>query len=86
MNVPRLLKAPDDAALSAVITNGVPGGAMPGTRMTPEENRQLAAYVRTLSGQARKDAVSARTDTMSNPPPQTQTVREPVKPADSAQQ
>ena len=48
LNVPRLLKAPDDAALSAVITNGVPGGAMPGTRMTPEENRQLVAYVRKL--------------------------------------
>lgn len=46
LNVPRLLKAPDDAALSAVITNGVPGGAMPGTRMTPEENRRLVAYVR----------------------------------------
>jgi cytochrome c oxidase cbb3-type subunit III len=48
LNVPRLLKAPDDAALSAVITNGIPGGAMPGTRMTPEENRQLVAYVRNL--------------------------------------
>jgi len=48
LNVPRLLKAPDDAALSAVITSGVPGGAMPGTRMTPEENRQLVAYVRNL--------------------------------------
>jgi putative heme-binding domain-containing protein len=48
LNVPRLLKAPDDAALSAVITNGVPGGAMPGTRMTPEENRRLVAYVRDL--------------------------------------
>jgi cytochrome c oxidase cbb3-type subunit 3 len=30
--------------------------------------------------------VSARTDTMSNTPPQTETVREPIKPADSAQQ
>lgn len=48
LNVPRLLKAPDDAALSAVITNGVPGGAMPGTRMTPDENRQLVAFVRSL--------------------------------------
>ena len=48
MNVPRLLKAPDESALSAVITNGVPGGAMPGTRMTPDENRQLAAFVRRL--------------------------------------
>lgn len=48
LNVPRLLKAPDDAALSAVITNGIPGGAMPGTRMTPQENWQLVAYVRDL--------------------------------------
>ena len=48
MNVPRLLRAPDDAALSTVITNGVPGGAMPGTRMTPEENWRLVAYVRNL--------------------------------------
>jgi len=48
LNVPRLLKAPDDAALSTVITNGVPGGAMPGTRMTTEENRWLVAYVRGL--------------------------------------
>ena len=48
LNVPRLLKAPDNVALSAVITNGVPGGAMPGTRMTPEENRELVAYVRNL--------------------------------------
>jgi putative heme-binding domain-containing protein len=54
LNVPRLLKAPDDAALSSVITSGVPGGAMPGTRMTPEENRQLVAYVRSLG---RADAV-----------------------------
>ncbi|HET6962653.1 MAG TPA: c-type cytochrome [Terriglobia bacterium] len=48
LNVPRLLKAPDDTALSAVITNGVLGGAMPGTRMTQEENRHLVAYVRNL--------------------------------------
>ena len=48
LNVPRLLKAPDDAALSAVITNGVAGGAMPGTRMTPDENRQLVAFVKSL--------------------------------------
>jgi putative heme-binding domain-containing protein len=48
LNVPRLLKAPDDAALSTVITSGVPGSSMPGTRMTPEENRQLVAYVRNL--------------------------------------
>jgi len=44
----RLLRAPDDAALSAVITLGIPGTQMPGTRMTAEENRELVAYVRGL--------------------------------------
>ena len=52
----RLLKAPDDAALSSVITNGIPGGAMPGTRMTPEENQQLVSYVRDLG---RSEAVQS---------------------------
>jgi len=56
LNVPRLLKAPDDAALSTVITNGVPGSPMPGTRMTPEENRRLVAYVR---GLGRAEAVES---------------------------
>src|SRR6266702_2120404 len=46
--VPRLLRAPDDAALSSVITLGIPGTQMPGTRMTEEEYRQLVAYVRSL--------------------------------------
>ena len=40
--------APDDATLSRVITVGIPGTAMPGTRMTAEENRQLVLYVRSL--------------------------------------
>ena len=44
-NLPR---APDDAALSAIITLGIPGTQMPGTRMTEDENRQLVAYVRSL--------------------------------------
>ena len=73
--------------IASSIYEGRPNG-MPAWRskLTDAQIWQLAAYVRTLSGQARKDAVSARTDTMSNTPPQTQTVREPVKPADSAQQ
>ena len=73
--------------IAASIVEGRPGG-MPSWRskLTDEQVWQLSAYVRSLSGQVRKDAVSARTDTMSNTPPQTQTVREPVKPADSAQQ
>jgi cytochrome c oxidase cbb3-type subunit 3 len=44
-NLPR---APDDAALALIITLGIPGTQMPGTRMTEEENRQLVAYVRIL--------------------------------------
>ncbi len=73
--------------IAASIYEGRPNG-MPAWRnkLTDQQIWQLAAYVRSLSGQVRKDAVSARTDTMSNTPPQTQTVREPVKPADSAQQ
>jgi cytochrome c oxidase cbb3-type subunit 3 len=43
-----LSRAPDDAALSAVITLGLPGTQMPATRMTAEENRALVAYVRSL--------------------------------------
>jgi cytochrome c oxidase cbb3-type subunit III len=73
--------------IAASIYEGRPNG-MPAWRgkLTDQQIWQLAAYVRTLSGQTRKDAVSARTDSMSNTPPQTQTVREPVNPADSAQQ
>ena len=55
-------------------------------KLTDKQIWQLAAYVRSLSGQVRKDAVSARADTMSNTPPQTQTIRKPVTPADSAEQ
>jgi cytochrome c oxidase cbb3-type subunit 3 len=73
--------------IASSIAEGRPNG-MPAWRakLTADQIWQLAAYVRSLSGQARKDAVSARTDTMSNTPPQTQVKREPVKPADSAQQ
>jgi len=46
--VRRLVHAPDDAALSALIALGIPGTQMPGTRMTADENRQLAAFVRGL--------------------------------------
>jgi putative heme-binding domain-containing protein len=46
--LPKLVHAPDDDALSAVIRDGIPGTQMPGTRMTAEENRVLVAYVRAL--------------------------------------
>jgi putative heme-binding domain-containing protein len=46
--LPKLPRAPDDDALSHVISLGIPGTEMPGTRMTADENRQLVTYVRTL--------------------------------------
>ena len=46
--VRKLPRAPDDAALSTIIRDGIPGTQMPGTRMTAEENAQLVAYVRGL--------------------------------------
>ena len=73
--------------IAATIVEGRPNG-MPSFRgrLTEQQVWQLAAYVRTLSGQEPKDAVSARADEVSNTPPQTQTKREPLTPADSAEQ
>jgi cytochrome c oxidase cbb3-type subunit 3 len=73
--------------IAASISEGRPNG-MPAWRgkLTNQQIWQLAAYVRTLSGQERKDAVSARADELSNTPPQTQTTREPVNSSESAQQ
>ena len=72
--------------IAASIALGRPNG-MPSWRgkLTNQQIWQLAAYVRSLSGQVRKDAVGARADTMSNSPPQTETVRKPPTQADSAQ-
>jgi cytochrome c oxidase cbb3-type subunit 3 len=69
------------------IAKGRPNG-MPawGGKLTNRQIWQLAAYVRSLSGQAPKDAVGSRADELSNTPPQTQTKREPVLSSDSAQQ
>ena len=71
----------------ASIAEGRPNG-MPAWRgkLTEQQMWQLAAYVRSLSGQVPKDAVSARADETSNTPPQTQVQREPTTPADSAEQ
>ena len=73
--------------IHATILDGRPNG-MPAWRgkLTEQQMWQIAAYVRTLSGQAPKDAVSARTDETSSTPPATQTKREPTRPADSDQQ
>ena len=66
--------------VAASIMEGRPRG-MPAwqERLTEQQMWQLAAYVRSLSGQVRKDAVSARADEMSNTPPLTQTRREPIE-------
>jgi putative heme-binding domain-containing protein len=50
--VRKLVHAPDDDALSAVIRDGIPGTQMPGTRMTADENRALVAFVRALGQKA----------------------------------
>ncbi|HJT88020.1 MAG TPA: c-type cytochrome [Bryobacteraceae bacterium] len=52
----RLPLAPDDAAISTIITNGIPGTQMPATRMTAAENAALVAYVRSL-GQTQAEHV-----------------------------
>ena len=71
--------------IATSIYQGRPNG-MPSWRykLTEEQVWQLAADVRTLSGQVPKDAVSARPDTMSNTPPNTQTRREDMLPSDAA--
>jgi mono/diheme cytochrome c family protein len=45
---PRLLHAPDDAAMSQVILDGIPDSEMPGHWLTPHELSQLVAFVRML--------------------------------------
>ena len=67
--------------IAASIMEGRPKG-MPAWKgkLTEQQIWELAAYVRSLSGQVRKDAVSARADEMSNTPPMTQTRREPIEP------
>ena len=66
--------------IAASIMHGRPRG-MPAWqgRLTEQQMWQLAAYVRSLSGQVRKDAIAARADEMSNTPPMTQMRREPVR-------
>ena len=39
-------RASTDAALSAIITNGIPGAGMPGVRLEPNELRALVAFIR----------------------------------------
>lgn len=71
----------------ASIAEGRPNG-MPAWRgkLTDDQMWKLAAYVRSLSGQPSKDAVSSRADEMSNTTPQTLTPREPQRQSDTAEQ
>lgn len=73
--------------IATTIVEGRPNG-MPSYRgkLTESQVWELAAYVRALSAQVRKDAVGARGDEVSNTPPLTQTKREPVQPDESAVQ
>jgi len=72
--------------IAASIAEGRPNG-MPAWRdkLTSDQIWQIAAYVRSMSGQAPKDAVSSRADEVSNTEPMTQTKRETVRSADAAQ-
>jgi cytochrome c oxidase cbb3-type subunit 3 len=71
--------------IAASIAEGRPNG-MPAWRakLTDDQIWKLAAYVRSLSGQPSKDAVSSRAESMSNTTPATLTKREPARSADTA--
>jgi cytochrome c oxidase cbb3-type subunit 3 len=73
--------------IAATIAEGRPNG-MPAWRgkLTQDQIWKLAAYVRSLSGQQSKDAVSSRTDAMSATRPGTLTPRAPAHSSDSAEQ
>ena len=54
LNRAKLVNAPDDAALRAIITDGIPNRGMPRVRRTLDsELRALVAYVRSLGRTAR---------------------------------
>src|SRR5689334_1272150 len=54
LNRPKLLLAPDEAALRNIISEGIPDRGMPRVRrVTDNEMRQLVAYVRSLGRTAR---------------------------------
>jgi cytochrome c oxidase cbb3-type subunit 3 len=73
--------------IAATIAEGRPNG-MPSWRgkLTDDQIWKLASYVRTLSGQPSKDAVSSRADAMSTGTPQSLAPREPAHTSDTAQQ
>jgi cytochrome c oxidase cbb3-type subunit 3 len=69
------------------IKEGRPNG-MPAWRgkLTDDQIWKIASYVRSLSGQPSKDAVSSRTDAMTATTPATLTPRAPPHTSDTAQQ
>lgn len=73
--------------IATTIAEGRPNG-MPSWRskLTEDQIWQLAAYVRSMSGQPSKDAVSSRGESMSNTAPQSLTPREPAHTSDTAEQ
>ena len=73
--------------IAASIAEGRPNG-MPSWRgkLTEDQIWKLAAYVRSLSGQPSKDAVSARGESMSGPSPSSLAPREPAHTSESAEQ
>ena len=73
------------AEIVATIRDGRPNG-MPAWRgkLTDEQMWQIAAYVRSLSGQPDKDVVPSRGDEMSNSEPLTITEREAVRQSSDA--
>jgi len=73
--------------IATSIAEGRPNG-MPSWRgkLTSAQIWDLAAYVRTLSGQPSKDAVSSRADEMSTTTPGSLTPREPAHTSDTAEQ
>ena len=73
--------------IATTIAEGRPNG-MPSWRskLTEDQIWQLAAYVRSMSGQPSKDSVSSRTESMSSTTPQTLTPREPAHTSDTSEQ
>ena len=71
--------------IATTIAEGRPNG-MPSWRgkLTEDQIWKLAAYVRSLSGQPSKDAVSSRADAMSAATPQTLTPHQPPHTSETA--
>ena len=73
--------------IAVTINEGRPNG-MPAFRGRLSEDQvwQLAAYVRSMSGQVGKDLVSGRAEETANRPPPSQQKREPMRPENAEDQ